>query len=525
MKHRMQALQKFLRTYPTETAALLLFVLLVAQRTIFGFHYFPMSDDWFLYYGRSAMENPVAALELTTRPLAGLLDVFLITPLSGHLILIELLLLLMLSASVYFLCKAFISSKISSGGVLMAVIALSPIGFEGLYWIAASSRIIPSLFFISLCIYSESMYTTVSKKRYLALFMVSGLFSVGFYEMMIPIYFALTVIVMLKHRKKLWILIFPVVFTVAAILYYKLNMGDTSLAVRGKTVTKELFSYHIWDLWDWYKRVLGSIQLQLFKESFLDGAKALVNHPAWAVSLAAVSAGLAAAARGRRNHGKLWYDLLMGMGLIAAAISVMVLLYYVRMPFRVVYPLCIGGALIAESVLCRILPGRVYKAAAFVLIFCFCVCNIGQLGLYRWNSRQDEAFCAQVMEKTDAVNPDKLVYIFNKQDYWYTGRVQHYEYVKGITENYACITGMVRYRAGTPDTNNIMTVADEEEIKLYDLTGSDVETYYIDKTGELQPCYVVKSGANYDILSDTDGYIGSLTRDHDSMRYDAYSAD
>ncbi len=512
----------YIEKYRTETAGLLMLLLLVLQRTIFGSKYFPVIDDWFLYYGRSMSEDVLSTLDLTMRPLAGLADAFMITPLAGHMIITELLLMVMLAASVYFLCRAFSMSRISSGAVLMTVAALSPIGFEGLYWIAASSRIISSLFFISLCVYSEARYVTGRKKRYLAVFIVSGLFSVGFYEMMVPIYFALTVIVMLKHRRSVWIMVFPVIFTAAAIIYYKLNMGDPALAERGEMIGKDLFSYHIWDMYDWYKKVFGSIQLRLLKESFIDGAKALAAHPVWAVLITAASAGFAAVMRGSRNEGRLWYDLLMGVGLIAAAISVMVILSYVRVPFRVAYPICIGVALVAEAVLCRILPGMVYRIAVFALVMFFSVCNIGELNLYRWNNERDEEYCAEVMEKADVFNPDMLVYIFNERDYWYNDRVQHYEYVKAVSENYACITGMIQYKAGVSDIHNVMTVNNGDVVKLYDLTGPDVETFYIDKAGIMQPCYAERVGDNYDILSDKDGYIGSLTRNGDTMRYDEY---
>ena len=515
----------WIEKHRTETAGLLMLALLVLQRTIFGFKYFPAIDDWFLYYGRSAEGNISQTLELMLRPLAGLTDAFIITPLArwGCMIAAELLLLVMLAASVYLLCKAFSMSRISSGAVMMAVAALSPIGFEGLYWIAAAARIISSLFFVSLSIYSEARYITDRKKRYIAVFVISGLFSVGFYEMMIPIYFALTVIVMLKHRKSLWIMVFPVVFTAAAIIYYKLNMGDPSLAERGETIGKDLFSYHIWDMYDWYKRVFGSIQLRLLKESFIDGIKALAGHPVRAVLITAASAGFAAVMRGSRNDGRLWYDLLMGVGLIAAAISVMVILSYVRVPFRVAYPICIGTALIAEALLCRLFPGFVYKAAVFVLVMVFSVCNIGELNLYRWNNERDEEYCAEVMEKASVLDPDILVYIFNERDYWYNDRVRHYEYVKAVSENYACITGMIKYKTGRPDILNVMTVNNGDVIKLYDLTGDDVETFYIDKTGVMQPCSAVRIGDNYELMSDRDGFIGSLTKDGDTMLYEEYA--
>ena len=72
-----------------------MFVLLMLQRTIFGFRYFPMIDDWFLYYGKGTIENYVDRMDLSVRPFAGIADTFIFTPMADHMEIMLLVLTLM----------------------------------------------------------------------------------------------------------------------------------------------------------------------------------------------------------------------------------------------------------------------------------------------------------------------------------------------------------------------------------------------------------------------------------------------
>lgn len=507
--------------YRTEFSALLMFVLLMLQRTIFGFRYFPMIDDWFLYYGKGTIENYVDRMDLSVRPFAGIADTFIFTPMADHMEIMLLVLTLMLAAAVYFLNKAFSGSKMSSGAMIMIFIALVPIGFEALYWISASSRIIVALFFTSLCLYGEARYLSGRKKRYLVMFALSSPLAVGFYEMMIPIFFALTVIIMLKHRRSVWIMVFPVVFTAVIICHYVLGQGDPVMEERATIISADLLGYHIYDTFYWYIKVLGELQFKMIGDAFLDGVRVMLEHPVCSVLIVLVSAAFSMLARGEKNDGRLWYDLLMGVALIAAAVSVTFILSYVRIPFRVAYLLCIGAALMLEAVLCRVLPGWAYKSVAFILVLGSTICNIGELSLYKWNYERDSEYCDMVMDKTGACDSEKHIYIFNERSYWYDDRVKHYEYVKAVPENFASITGMIRYRSGKGDINNVMTVHDGDVIAAYDVRGRDAELYYINGDGELMPCYAAEEDGNYQIKSDAGEFIGSLTLEGDEeMKYE-----
>ena len=132
----------------------LIFILILIQRFAYGLKYFPVVDDWFLYFGRgvklSNAECPKPVPDLSIRPFAGLFDHYVITPLAEHLVIIEILLTVMLIAACIFFGRCFSEKDKTTDSVFVLFMTIFPISFEGLYWISAASRIIPSLFFISL---------------------------------------------------------------------------------------------------------------------------------------------------------------------------------------------------------------------------------------------------------------------------------------------------------------------------------------------------------------------------------------
>ena len=496
-----------------------LFVMLMIPRTVYGFKYFPVVDDWFLYYGSSVRANQ--AVNLSSRPFAALADRYIFMPMAGKMIIAQLLLMLMLAASVYLIYKAFESSRITCGAFLMLMIAMPPIGFEGVYWVSAASRIVPSVFFIALALYTESRYISTGKKTYLIIFIVSGMFAVGFYEMLIPVYFAATALAALSLGKKRWVIAVPAAFTIAAMVYYKINGSDPSISDRVMFVEADGFWQHIADLFKDYRILFTEIQAQLISESVYDGTAAFMANPAYAAA-AVVSAGaFAYTAKGERGKSIL-FDAAAGVCLILAAVSVNVLMAYIRLPFRVAYPVCIGAALIAELLLCRIKPVFIYKAFIFCTALLCMFSSAGQVSLYCHVHNEDCKYANMLMQDEKVTDSRYLTYIFSERKYCYNDRLQYWEYVKSAEESYASLTGMIKYQSGKADMNNIIPVHENEIIGDYDYDSEVFNYYYLNKEGSLEKCTAVEVGENYNLISEGSGFIGSLTYVDGEYRYNEY---
>ena len=157
--HVYESLKKYIDRFNAEITAGIMLIFLLVQRFIISFEYYPSSDDWFLYYGRSVAPESERFLDLVTRPLAGLADRFLLTPLADNMVIAEIILVIMLCAAGYFFCKAFRASGIACGTVFFISLIMAPVGFEGFYWLSASTRIIPSLFFIYINLLFTYLYS------------------------------------------------------------------------------------------------------------------------------------------------------------------------------------------------------------------------------------------------------------------------------------------------------------------------------------------------------------------------------
>ena len=57
-----------------------------------------------------------------------------------------------------------------TGYLFLVVYALLPLGVEGTYWISASNRVVPSLFFVALAMYLFQKWCRTGRARWLPLY-------------------------------------------------------------------------------------------------------------------------------------------------------------------------------------------------------------------------------------------------------------------------------------------------------------------------------------------------------------------
>ena len=128
-------------------SVLLLFALVFIRFTYYGLKYYPQLDDY-LHYSIYTPQT-ITADFLTTRPLASIFDIYVWGSFWGNMIVAVLILSILYTLAIYLLMRVF-RQYFSCGWMFLLIAALLPLGFEGLYWISASSRIIVGLFFASL---------------------------------------------------------------------------------------------------------------------------------------------------------------------------------------------------------------------------------------------------------------------------------------------------------------------------------------------------------------------------------------
>ncbi|MBE6611776.1 MAG: hypothetical protein E7632_04740 [Ruminococcaceae bacterium] len=165
-----------------------------------------MLDDSIQYINYQRSEDFAALIEgqglFASRPLAAIMDLFVIGPLNGALIVPAILLSVLHGLAGVLFWRLF--DRIFGGiGIAFPIVyALLPLGVEGTYWLSASSRIVPGLLFTAVAATLFEEFADGGKWWNAALFPAAAILSYGFYEQILVLSVALTALQFLRHRKK-----------------------------------------------------------------------------------------------------------------------------------------------------------------------------------------------------------------------------------------------------------------------------------------------------------------------------------
>ncbi len=480
----------------------LILLLLFIQRFIFGVLYYPTVDDWFLYLGRD-----MATPDLATRPFAGLFDHYIIAPLSDHLVIIECLLLIMLVLGAYFIWRGLFPKPTDIDTIFMLIVTMFPVAFEGYYWMASMSRVVPSLFFIGLSIYTLRRYIDLTRVRDLIIFIVSAIFAVGFYEAFIPVYLVLVFIVMLNAKKKYYLIAIPAILTGLMGLYYTMNSQDVSISARFEFVKFKDLPQHIEYVYEQYKS-LAKHSIELLYGSFIDGVRGIRKYPIGGTLAVLLSVATGIFAKPVKTPGRLKY-IGFSLLLILSGTALNFVMCFVRLPFRMVTLMIVGIALFTQVII-SYLPKIPYKVVAGLMALVFAICNIGSLTLYRYTNTRDKEFVNTLIEEYDVGKLDKFTYIINAPSYWYNDRVAIHEYVKATTENYATIMGEVRYYTKNPSLNFIMCLHEWNSIGAFPPDEVDALYLYYDG-GKLLECSLQYANPGINVILTDGTKVGHIT--------------
>ena len=190
---------------------IVLFCAMLVRSFPFGFQYFAFSDDfnaygvYSLYQGNLWLDVVLRYTLYGFRPLAGLLDAYVISRFWDNLAFVLFGITGMQFATIWLLDKVFARSGLIWGRVAAVFFAFFPTLTESAYWISASARIVTTAFFCTLAafamlkfIYKEGRYWF-----WFALALLSGLLAQGFYEQGILFTFVVTLGLLILHRKAL----------------------------------------------------------------------------------------------------------------------------------------------------------------------------------------------------------------------------------------------------------------------------------------------------------------------------------
>ena len=402
----------------------------------YGFTYFPVLDDHNMY-GILSMLSPAQAFSqyamYTTRPLAVLLDTYVISKLWGGLWIALLLFTILHFFCCYLVYLILMKNNIKTGTILAVTFALLPLGVEAGYWIAASSRIVAGLFFALLSFLLYMKYIEKNNlqqghaRLYLLGFAVTNLFSLGFYEQVIAFSFVGIIFLMavnFKRQKNKWISLIPIVNIAIIGLYYFLfrNMGNMS--DRGQLLSGR-YIQHTVEVIKRIRELTINSPASMIKHGAINGAQLILSDTAVIFTLLAVIVSIMFGIF--FAHEKLtisWKGfvirLVAGLALVILPFAPFFILQSTWIVHRNAFVSIVGLGLIAEGVAGILFSKwdlKVFRGIIVgIVVFVFLLCNVVEVNDYRNVSRIDNeitANLAAVLEDTagqEWINRDIVVF-------------------------------------------------------------------------------------------------------------------
>ena len=446
--------------------AALLFGLIFIRYCYYGLTYYTQLDDYIQYhnytaFGTDVLSKLVQVGAFSARPLAGICDVFVWARFYGHMIAAVALISALYAASAVLLHAVF-RRRFGTGYVFYVVYALLPLGFEGTYWLSASSRIVVGLFFAALALELFDRWCSGGKKRCLLFFAIFQFIAFCFYEQIVLFSVAATLVVMIaapkgerKRARGGWL------FLVNGLLYFTV----TRLAPSGVNESRSA------TLFPWqedYALLTAAPAWAQIKEVFLSGGAGVLGKGlrrglsligsgpnfAWLLLVAGLCFSFYIAARNeKRTNVRFFAELLSGLFLAAAPLAVFFVLAAPWFGVRNAAPSFCGLALMADA-LSDLLFGRWRNGAragavfAAILAALCCVASVSELYDYRQTTQADTLICtAAAQAAADLKAPageQRVVWLLNVDaSYVEDGNFYFHEHDYGVSSSDWATTGAV----------------------------------------------------------------------------------
>lgn len=240
---------------------LLIFSLIFCRYLFFGWEYFYQLDDYAQHHnylfimkekGNSIPDFFQETGFHSMRPLATLLDITLWSWLFEEMIFGVLLISLLYAGSAMLFYKLF-SQFFPCSPLFLVIYSLIPLGFEGVYWMSASSRVVTGIFLASLSAYFFQEFCTKGKKSHFLIFFLGQTLSFGLYEQCMVLSLTLTGLLILYHlifsrdtQRKRSLLGFSFLFSLY-IYYFVTHLGEAAemYANRSEIILPSPYYYEV----------------------------------------------------------------------------------------------------------------------------------------------------------------------------------------------------------------------------------------------------------------------------------------
>ena len=452
----------------------LIFALVLLRFCYYGFTYYPQLDDYIQLHNQAAYYSAKAVILdmglLSSRPLASVMDYFFWSNFWPFLMAAVALISAMYAASACLFRRVW-GEYFGTGYLFLVVYALLPLGMEGTYWISASNRVVPSLFFVALAMYLFQKWCRTGKVLWLPLYFVAQLISFCFYEQGLVLSVTgvlLAGIIEFFRGNRSRSLFSLLTFVNAGIYFAFTGYFSTSTGQLGSRLRLTLPWQEGWD------KVFLSAAGQTGESFLIGGYKTLVDgfrrglaciaedfSLLWVLVLVLLCAALFLFARrftaerpaGEAALPRRW-ALLVGFLMALAPVTLFFVLSSPSVALRnTVFSFC-GIALFLDAAWSMLLTrcparGLITGAVCAVCAAVFSVAAVSELHDYRATTQADQRAARAI---TAAVEGDEgAIAVLNLEpNYLSEQNFLYHEHIHGATESAWALAGLLSWAADTP---------------------------------------------------------------------------
>lgn len=463
------------------------FLLMLLKFGYYGFEYFPVMDDWIQYGTYSLSESPFQEVVLKTqmytiRPLAGLSDVYIIGKFWDDLSAIFLIITVLHAFSCYFFVRVFEYKKIKTGYIFLLTYGLSPFLTEATYWISASSRLVVSIFFLSVALFflCKYLYET-NKKRYLGLFFIFQLMSLGYYETVILLGFVFVMFLIIpKIKRKEGILagVVTIVNYYIITAYYNNFSYKGQIMIRGELAEGSSIS----DYYETLKNIVemfSNNDIYFYARGFMRGYNIIIEDKAYVfLAIAALLSTIVFFASKQdtierkfsRNIKKMW----LGIILFVSPLILFFIIQFNWVSFRNAFTSFIGLGLILEALFdmgtSNLFLRRTKDVLICFLVFIFLIVNLSEISDFKSVSLADKKIGNEIIKTSEGlglIEGERKAYVFNARNSYVELNKEYNEHINNITSSEWLITGALRGMSGEVEIKGVLPVFVNKPVYLF----------------------------------------------------------
>ncbi len=353
-----------------------LLVIMILRVFFFGIHYFNYLDDYNTYgvfYRRNddILNNIVLWYGLYTfRPIAFLSDAYITQWFWPIMWVILLFYTIMHFLTVFLFSQIMKKSNISFGVFGVIIIALTPLLFEAVYWVGASTRLVPGMFFSILSVYclmihldhSKGIFNSFDSNIYLILYTVFNFISTGFYEQIVVFNLVFTCLIIffnyyrIRYKFK-YIIMVPIISTIFIGLYYIILAPYGKVQSRGQIATN--IFYQLKHVTLYIGNLLIRVNYDITKNGFFSGIHLIKTIPQIIILILVITYTLIVFIGLIKDKINITIEsdyndiLILIFGIILSVVPFMPF-YILKQSFmypRAVYPSIFGIAIVLDSIL------------------------------------------------------------------------------------------------------------------------------------------------------------------------------